>query len=574
MATIDDLANVIETVVDDKIRKTKKQSGSAIATVNSKDVDGTIWVTFEGGVEKTPITTVLADVEPGDRVAVRIEKGRSYIDGNATSPSASVRTVNVVRDMAEDAQYVADDAAKAAGSAIKGADVARIAAEEAKEVAKATGQHFWEDENGAHVTETTKDEWKVEETKPDPFADVSDSKPYHNLLMNSLGIALRTALKNLASITRSAIAFFDGEGNVSANVVASFGKDGAQIGYAASTHSKISANSFGVYEGADRLISFSSDNRLAKMYAGISIPPSYAKYTNAEAAVIYDYIENGVELGQDRQTYNDKDTGEATEYHLSMPMPETLPSVLTFINVLDGDGDTLSSADCGGLFYYYDPLVSDDWELKYDIIFDPQAEAEGPLSIEAGGAELVFTDGYIGGPTPPVSDDSTKLVTTEWVNDLFDTFPLVQRGTVSPSSHAASSSDNAAITFVDEFSTSPTVVVGIRGQTQTEGLGRCSAWASNVSSTGFTLNFRNDFTSARTYGAYWVAVGGGSSGGSGGGGGDVSALEQRVAELEADMQALAEATAYVGANHISIDGTTVSDELNPITSGTIDGMEV
>lgn len=176
----------------------------------------------------------------------------------------------------------------------------------------------------------------------------------------------------------------------------------------------------------------------------------------------------------------------------------------------------------------------------------------------------------------------SNALTVKWSGDVecgtvngvdLTQLPLIQRGTISPAAHTASSSDSAAITFADEFSASPTVVVGIRGQTQTEGMGRCSAWASNVSATGFTLNFRNDFTSSRTFGAYWVAVGGGTAGGSGGGG-DTSALEQRIAELEADMQALAEATAYVGANHISIEGTTVSDALNPITSGTIDGLEI
>jgi len=115
-------------------------------------------------------------------------------------------------------------------------DLASQAATEAKAVAQATGQHFWEDSNGAHVTEITKEDWQAEEAKPNPFADVSDSKPYHNLLMNSLGILLRTALKNLVSITRSAIAFFDGQGNAAANVTASFGKDGFQVGVTGESH--------------------------------------------------------------------------------------------------------------------------------------------------------------------------------------------------------------------------------------------------------------------------------------------------------------------------------------------------
>lgn len=61
-------------------------------------------------------------------------------------------------------------------------------------------------------------------------------KPWHNLLMNSLGILIRTALVNLVSITRSAIAFFDGEGNNAQNVTASFGPNGAQIGKSGGSH--------------------------------------------------------------------------------------------------------------------------------------------------------------------------------------------------------------------------------------------------------------------------------------------------------------------------------------------------
>ena len=134
-------------------------------------------------------------------------------------------------------------------------DLASQAATEAKAVAQATGQHFWEDENGAHVTEITKDEWKAEEAEENPFADVSDQKPYHNLLMNSLGILLRTALKNLVSITRSAIAFFDGQGNEAANVVASFGKDGAQIGTSTTHRTYIDSEGISMYDNvAERVM--------------------------------------------------------------------------------------------------------------------------------------------------------------------------------------------------------------------------------------------------------------------------------------------------------------------------------
>ena len=133
------------------------------------------------------------------------------------------------------------EAAKPRGELRDIATQAATAAEEAKAVAEATGQHFWADVDGAHVTEITQDDWLAEAAKPNPFSDVSDQKPYHNLLMNSLGILLRSALNNLVSITRSAIAFFDGGGNDAENVVASFGAAGAQVGYSDTFHTEISA---------------------------------------------------------------------------------------------------------------------------------------------------------------------------------------------------------------------------------------------------------------------------------------------------------------------------------------------
>ena len=132
-------------------------------------------------------------------------------------------------------------------------------------VANATAQHFWTAGDGVHVTDVTRDEWDEEASvQPDPFPDLSDDNPYHNILINSLGILLRSALDVLAALTRSAISFYDGNGNDFENVVASFGVEGAQIGPVNSVH--ISAR-------ADRL-SFMSGNQEV---AYISVDPDTQK---------------------------------------------------------------------------------------------------------------------------------------------------------------------------------------------------------------------------------------------------------------------------------------------------------
>ena len=121
-------------------------------------------------------------------------------------------------------------------------DLAQRAANEAMEVAEATNQHFWPYTDGVHVTgPETQDEFLAAEAASFPDYD-PDTKPYHNILMNALGILLRTALNNLVSITRSAIAFFDGEGNGAENIVASFGADGAQVGKSDSSHIELGAD--------------------------------------------------------------------------------------------------------------------------------------------------------------------------------------------------------------------------------------------------------------------------------------------------------------------------------------------
>ena len=107
-------------------------------------------------------------------------------------------------------------------------DAIQTTVDEAAEVANAINQHFWSDDNGAHITEVTQDEWN----------DSSDPN-YHsgyNSLWNSLGLLFRKAMNNLVSITQSGTTFYDGSGNAAANVTASFGSSGAQIGKVGESH--------------------------------------------------------------------------------------------------------------------------------------------------------------------------------------------------------------------------------------------------------------------------------------------------------------------------------------------------
>lgn len=184
------------------------------ATVQSVDKDGTIWVQLPGSSNVTPIASTGANVAPGDTVLTELRGTSLHITENNTDPAVGTRQAG---DIARQAAKPAVDAAKSA----------REIAAEAEAVANATNQHFWDDDNGAHVTDVTQDEWT--DAEADDFSDLSDTKPYHNLLMNSLGILLRRALNNLVSISKSAIAFYDGLGNAASNIVARFGASGTEF---------------------------------------------------------------------------------------------------------------------------------------------------------------------------------------------------------------------------------------------------------------------------------------------------------------------------------------------------------
>lgn len=124
-----------------------------------------------------------------------------------------IKEGDLVRVMVQDGQPVAIGSDGAGDNMDDAITEAQKVAGEAAAVANATGQHFFSDDAGVHVTEN--------EADPDSGS---------NILINSLGLIIRRALKHLVSITESAIAFFDGDGNNEANQTALFGKSSARIG--------------------------------------------------------------------------------------------------------------------------------------------------------------------------------------------------------------------------------------------------------------------------------------------------------------------------------------------------------
>ena len=114
-------------------------------------------------------------------------------------------------------------------------------------IANALNQHFWSDSSGVYISEQEQTIWNA--AVLDNFSDLSSSKNYYNILMNSLGFLLRRALYNLVSINRAAISFYDGLGNNTTNIMASFGRSSAQIGRSEGKHVIIDNDGITAYDG-------------------------------------------------------------------------------------------------------------------------------------------------------------------------------------------------------------------------------------------------------------------------------------------------------------------------------------
>lgn len=158
-----------------------------------------IWVHLPGGVDETPVRKTI-NAKQGDVVQVKISNGDAWITGNATAPPTD-------DTRAEEANVVAK---KADGKAV----IAEKTATDAKIIAEAMNQFFWHDTNGAHVTEIQQEDW---------LANPSGN----NILMNALGVLIRSGLIASARFSAGAVTFYASDGTTE---IARFGTDGTMIG--------------------------------------------------------------------------------------------------------------------------------------------------------------------------------------------------------------------------------------------------------------------------------------------------------------------------------------------------------
>ena len=210
MALIDEIAAKLSgrTRAEENIVSTDATTRTYVGTAVTDSADGSVYVSLsedvtlpddddgEHGTGVEMPTTV--GVSEGDEVLVTVFGGGTMkapvVTGNPGWGDAVQEQVNNAESIAEQAEAVAN----------------------------ATGQHFWPDTDGAHVTQVTKDDWND-----------STSPNYHsgpNSLWNSLGMLFRDGLTNLLAILTNGIAIYDGQGNTADNILAEFASDHVRVG--------------------------------------------------------------------------------------------------------------------------------------------------------------------------------------------------------------------------------------------------------------------------------------------------------------------------------------------------------
>ncbi len=177
------------------------QGPSITATGSTASTDGVAGVTFDGDV--TPAEDVGEDV---DQTVIDLPTSPDVAEGDEV-------IVTLVGDGPLKTPIVTANPGSGDRMAAL-ANSAKTIADAAQAVAEATGQHFWPDTDGVHVTEVTQDEWND-----------STSPSYHsgaNVLLNSLGQLFRTGLNNLLALLPTGFAYYDGDGNADNNIIVSF----------------------------------------------------------------------------------------------------------------------------------------------------------------------------------------------------------------------------------------------------------------------------------------------------------------------------------------------------------------
>ena len=217
--------------------KSTSNTHTVTGIATSDSADGYVYVNMGGDTvsydqtQSIQVSTTVS-VKKGDIVVVNLAGADSTgktpmiigVKGGGDRTEKEIKNVSLA---AQEAKDVADGAQKAAA--------------EAKEVATATGQHFFDDENGAHVTTSAGN------------LDTGGASTW-----NSNGMVVLKDGKTLSSQTGSGTNYYDEDGNI----IASYNNNGAQIGKATKVHSIFGTSSFGILNGNNESVMSVDENSI------------------------------------------------------------------------------------------------------------------------------------------------------------------------------------------------------------------------------------------------------------------------------------------------------------------------
>ena len=141
-------------------------------------------------------------VKMGDTVAVTLLGGNTV---KHPYVSAVIGSGDETRSLAETASTLSDEAITIA-----------------EHIANLTGQYFWYDDDGAHITEIPESEW-TDETSPNYHAG-------HNVLITSEGQLFRIAQAVMLGIYESGVDIYDGKGTTEFNSLTSIKPANVRVG--------------------------------------------------------------------------------------------------------------------------------------------------------------------------------------------------------------------------------------------------------------------------------------------------------------------------------------------------------
>lgn len=215
---------------------------------------------------------------------------------------------------------------------------------------------------GAYITQQLQND-VVDETGTVTEQGFKSNPSGPNSLWNSLGMIFRKGLTNLLSIVTSntsgnttGVAIYDGQGNDSSNVVASFTNNGAVVGKTEEGHIEISDNdfvmkdskggdSFKVTQDEDSASSETYTENMEMMESGdafMSGDPRELKGMTTSKALVNDY-KSGITFGFTLKVYYGEHKNYSIKYTLLSTETVTLSSVGAFSHRCYVDGDSTSS---------------------------------------------------------------------------------------------------------------------------------------------------------------------------------------------------------------------------------------